>query len=1111
MAPLLAAASTAAGPATPTRTGASPPTAPVCAAGTAAEASTAPLLAAASTAAGPATPTRTAASPPTAPVCAAATTAAAPGAVLAPATTPTATPSGAAATRSAAPCAPIESEAVRLEAAATLAASRLFDQSCGGGDGADLPVVTPPVTTPLLSTVATTAWPPGHPFTDTEGSDTGMRQTTLTPKGATDALRAAHAASALTLPLNQGGGGGTDAGEVTDDGTGGVIGDAGGAAADTAPRDGDDPGVVPADTVVGDSVGDGAPVPTPTAAEKRTVSPRERLRSAATVKTKKTGGRKPPMRRKAAGKGKQLKSAVKKPVAPARRAAKAVASAMAVAAFTPRRRAKPVSVRSPPKAVARQNQQGRAEDATPAPAPPPKAPKKSALPKEAEGTAGPPLRAAACTAKAPKRPAKAVVPAKKLQKKRKKPPPPKSPSTSASGRSSSDSEDAAAAEAAAQQKRSTRPASATAPAVRRKTPVQGKVGGAAKAGGARAGGPAGGMPRAGKSPAVAVPPVVVGRPTQHLTLSVPAASAGGAGAAAAASTTARAPVRAFKARVPAVVRAMKKGGALVRGPPGAVIGKRRAATAAALLPASPVPGHPVEDPADGDADKANPPMHKKPRQSKKGKGPARHPDEKEGIDLAVAVRAEVSARVNHGMAAPEDADDVFLCAEDADAMYLASFMAAAPASLDRAKELRHTVAETVPRKLKGKPKEGGSGSKRRVNDLLELCGMARSAVYGALTRWIIHRWQYHAKFYDSAGFTPPDEEDEGEDGVRGEGEKVRAKARAQDTRAKAARWWLRGRRYLKTKKGRLALYQIAAEFIRNLDVDNAKTTAIHKGRVRAQLLLWSLGRDGKQKVFGGLTPSHRAIYCEELAALYESARSPDCVWVWLFKTDVDEDDCASLKDPEVTLGTRTFAARRGAKRKFNGDEDKQKETLRHLCDSTIEEESDFTSDDEVVLVTPPSVTVAPKSRDELRMQRLMSTEPMRDSVPGVKVKMERESDEDLQIVEEEEGEGSDASWEMEEGDDGGAPSEEAEGEGSVGEEEEEEQEEGEEDEGEEEEGEEEEGEEEEGEEEEGEDEEGEDEDEEAKEDGDGGSEECSGSGESGDCRQSGDEDESGSA
>ncbi|KAK1860049.1 hypothetical protein I4F81_002641 [Pyropia yezoensis] len=233
-------------------------------------------------------------------------------------------------------------------------------------------------------------------------------------------------------------------------------------------------------------------------------------------------------------------------------------------------------------------------------------------------------------AKAPKRPAKAVVRAKKLQKKRKKPPPPKSPSTSASGRSSSDSEDAAAAEAAAQQKRGTRPASATAPAVRRKTPVQGKVGGAAKAGGAREGGPAGGMPRAGKSPAVAVPPVDVGRPAKHRTLPVPAASAGGAGAAAAASTTARAPVRAFKARVPAVVRAMKKGGALVRGPLGAVVGKRRAPTAAALLPASPGPGHPVEDPADGDADKANPPNAQEASPVEEGQGAGTAPGRERG-------------------------------------------------------------------------------------------------------------------------------------------------------------------------------------------------------------------------------------------------------------------------------------------------------------------------------------------------------------------------------------------------------------------------------------------------------------------------------------------------
>lgn len=111
-------------------------------------------------------------------------------------------------------------------------------------------------------------------------------------------------------------------------------------------------------------------------------------------------------------------------------------------------------------------------------------------------------------------------------------------------------------------------------------------------------------------------------------------------------------------------------------------------------------------------------------------------------------------------------------------MYLASIMTAAPASLERAKELRHTVAETVTRKLNEKPKEGCSCSKRRVNDLLSLCGMARSATYGALTRWIIHRWQYHANFHETAGFAPPNKEEEAEGGVRGEGEVARAKARA---------------------------------------------------------------------------------------------------------------------------------------------------------------------------------------------------------------------------------------------------------------------------------------------------------------------------------------------
>lgn len=89
------------------------------------------------------------------------------------------------------------------------------------------------------------------------------------------------------------------------------------------------------------------------------------------------------------------------------------------------------------------------------------------------------------------------------------------------------------------------------------------------------------------------------------------------------------------------------------------------------------------------------------------------------------------------------------------------------------------------------------------------------------------------------------------------------------------------------------------------------------------------------------------------------------------ETDVDEDDCASLKDPEVTLGPPTFSSRRSAKRRFKGDEGNQKSALRPLGDTSIEEESDFYSDEDVVFVTPPSVAVASKWSDEPRRQRRM--------------------------------------------------------------------------------------------------------------------------------------------
>lgn len=73
---------------------------------------------------------------------------------------------------------------------------------------------------------------------------------------------------------------------------------------------------------------------------------------------------------------------------------------------------------------------------------------------------------------------------------------------------------------------------------------------------------------------------------------------------------------------------------------------------------------------------------------------------------------EVGARLNNDIAEPEDAYNVFLYREDADAMYLASSTAAAPASLERAKELLHAFAATVPRKANAKQNQRGSESMR---------------------------------------------------------------------------------------------------------------------------------------------------------------------------------------------------------------------------------------------------------------------------------------------------------------------------------------------------------------------------------------------------------------
>jgi len=43
-------------------------------------------------------------------------------------------------------------------------------------------------------------------------------------------------------------------------------------------------------------------------------------------------------------------------------------------------------------------------------------------------------------------------------------------------------------------------------------------------------------------------------------------------------------------------------------------------------------------------------------------------------------------------------------------------------------------------------------------------------------------------------------------------------------------WWLKGRRFLNTNRGRIALYNVCASFIDRYDVADALTDEYHKGR-----------------------------------------------------------------------------------------------------------------------------------------------------------------------------------------------------------------------------------------------------------------------------------------
>lgn len=137
------------------------------------------------------------------------------------------------------------------------------------------------------------------------------------------------------------------------------------------------------------------------------------------------------------------------------------------------------------------------------------------------------------------------------------------------------------------------------------------------------------------------------------------------------------------------------------------------------------------------------PMSKTPSAVAEKGSAAAHPKEKSGIALTKAVTDEVGARIVRGLSNPIDADDFFFGTEDARSLYLASIMAAEPASSGRAAVRSRPLAVVVHRF-----KDPGAEPvmKTCIKDLLGHCASVRSAECSALDLGALGVSSHFARF-----------------------------------------------------------------------------------------------------------------------------------------------------------------------------------------------------------------------------------------------------------------------------------------------------------------------------------------------------------------------------